>query len=58
MRYQHATADRDAALAEALSAMARTATVTSVSERPRDIRGIGQQKEQPAEVVQGIYQDK
>ena len=58
MRYQHATADRDAALAEALSAMARTATVTSVSERPRDIRGIGQQNEQPAEVVQGIYQDK
>jgi integrase len=58
MRYQHATADRDAALAEALSAMARTATVTSVSERPRDIRGIGQQNEQPAEVVQGVYQDK
>jgi len=58
MRYQHATADRDAALAEALSAMARTATVTSVSERPRDIRGIGQQNEQPAEVVRGIYQDK
>ena len=29
-----------------------------VPERPRDIRGIGQQNEQPAEVVQGIYQDK
>ena len=31
MRYQHATADRDAALAEALSAMARAATGTSRS---------------------------
>jgi integrase len=36
MRYQHATSDRDAALAEALSAMARMAEVSSAS-RP----GIG-----------------
>jgi integrase len=31
MRYQHATSDRDAALAEALSAMARMASVSSAS---------------------------
>jgi integrase len=40
MRYQHATADRDAALAKALSAMARAGTVTPLTRDSRDIRGM------------------
>jgi len=40
LRYQHATADRDAALAAALSAMAEAAPITPISHRPRDIRGM------------------
>jgi hypothetical protein len=40
MRYQHATSDRDAVLAAALSKMAQAAPVIPISEASRDIRGI------------------
>lgn len=40
LRYQHATEDRDTALAAALSGLAGAATVTPLSGRPRDIRGM------------------
>ena len=40
MRYQHATSDRDAVLAAALSEMAQAAPVITISEGSRDIRGM------------------
>ncbi|MGH9086953.1 MAG: tyrosine-type recombinase/integrase [Acidimicrobiales bacterium] len=41
LRYQHATEDRDVALAEALSGLSRPAAVASISDTSRDIRGTG-----------------
>jgi hypothetical protein len=40
LRYQHATEDRDTALANAFSEMVKTPSVASISDRPRDIRGM------------------
>jgi hypothetical protein len=40
MRCQHATSDRDAVLAAALSEMAQAAPVITISEGSRDIRGM------------------
>jgi hypothetical protein len=39
LRYQHATADRDAAIAAALSGLAETARARATPQGPRDIRG-------------------
>jgi integrase len=40
LRYQHATADRDVAIAAALSGLAETARTTPLRHGPRDIRGM------------------
>ncbi len=40
MRYQHATSDRNAVLATALSEMAQAAPVITIAEGSRDIRGM------------------
>jgi integrase len=40
LRYQHATEDRDAAIASALSALAQTPAVVPISSGARDIRGM------------------
>jgi len=39
LRYQHATADRDAAVAAALSGLAEAARTRVLAQGPRDIRG-------------------
>lgn len=48
LRYQFATADRDAALAAALSELAPAAPVTPLSHRRRDIRGMEASNPVPA----------
>jgi hypothetical protein len=40
LRYQHATEDRDTALAQALSGLVETPSVVPISGQPRDIRGM------------------
>jgi len=40
LRYQHATEDRDAAIASALSTLAQTPPVVPISNGARDIRGM------------------
>lgn len=40
LRYQHASEERDTALAQALSALAKDADIESISTPPRDIRGM------------------
>lgn len=40
LRYLHATADRDVAIAAALSGLAETARTTPLRHGPRDIRGM------------------
>jgi len=54
LRYQHATADRDAVLAVALSAMAEAAPITPISRPPRDVRGMAEAPSSPANDRQAL----
>jgi hypothetical protein len=52
LRYQHATADRDVAIAAALSGLAETARSTPLPNGPRDIRGMDDSLPTAAESLQ------
>jgi integrase len=52
LRYQHATADRDAAIAAALSGLAESARRVSLGNDPRDIRGMNDSTRKEEEASQ------
>ncbi len=49
LRYQHATADRDVAIAAALSGLAEAAQARTERRGPRDIRGMDDSSPKTAE---------
>lgn len=49
LRYQHATADRDAAIAAALSGLAEAAGTRRLEHGPRDIRGMNDESPKTVE---------